>query len=167
MRRIIWIYVLVCCLAIIYISATPTPKTISSDEVPYPEGYRLWTHVKTGLIGPANPNFKFAGGYHHVYANEKAMKGYATGKFDDGSVLVFDVLDAIEQNGNTVESGRKHIDVMVKDSSRYVSTGGWGFEEFDGDSHTQRILSTPAKMQCFSCHASRKNNDYVFSNFRK
>ena len=134
-------------------------------EVPYPEGYRMWTHVKTGLIGPANPNFKFSGGYHHIYANPKAMQGYTTGYFPNGAVLVFDVLDAKEQNGNTLESTRNHVDVMVKDSLKYAATGGWGYEEFKGDSHTERLLTPAVKTQCFNCHSQK--GDFVFSEFRK
>jgi len=140
-------------------------KSTQEDEVPYPEGYRMWTHIKTGLIGPTNPNFQFSGGYHHIYANAKAMQGYTSGYFPEGSVIIFDVLDTKEQNGNTQESSRNHLDVMVKDSLKYASTGGWGYEEFKGDSHTERILTPTKKTQCFNCHA--KKADYVFSEFRK
>ncbi len=173
MRKIILVPTLLCCLCIIYISASTTKESVANREskedveVPYPEGYRMWTHVKTGLIGPTNPNFKTTGGYHHIYANAKAMEGYMTGKFPEGSVLVFDVLDTKEQFGNIAENGRKHIDVMVKDSLKYSSTGGWGYEEFSGDSHTQRVLTPVTKAQCFSCHLTKKSNDFVFSSFRK
>ena len=142
-----------------------TVNRSSDDEVPYPEGYRMWTHVKTGLIGPQNPNFAFSGGYHHIYANAKAMQGYSSGYFPEGSVLVFDVLDTKEQNGNTQESNRNHLDVMVKDSLKYSSTGGWGYEEFNGDSHTERRLTPTVRTQCFNCHAKKDN--YVYSVFRK
>lgn len=172
MRKVILIPALLCCLCIIYISASTKSESFQDkqnmeSEVPYPEGYRMWTHVKTGLVGPTNPNFQVAGGYHHIYANAKGMEGYTTGKFPEGAILVFDVLDTFEQNGNTAENKRKHIDVMVRDSVKYASTGGWGFEEFSGDSHTQRVLSSVAKMQCFNCHTRRKDNDFVFSSFRK
>lgn len=150
-----------------FLAATAfSPGKFSADpEVPYPEGYRMWTHVKTGLIGPSNPNFQSSGGYHHIYANEKAMQGYTSGYFPEGSVLVFDVIDAKEQNGNTQEANRKHVDVMVKDSLQYAATGGWGYEEFGGDSHTNRLLTTTVRTQCATCHA--KMSDKVFSEFRK
>jgi hypothetical protein len=135
------------------------------NEMPYPEGYRAWTHVKTGLVGPTNPNFAISGGYHHIYANEKAMQGYSNGYFPEGSVIIFDVINIKEQNGNIQETDRKHLDVMLKDSIKYRSTGGWGYEEFEGDSHTIRNLTEANKIQCFNCHA--KNTDYVFSMFRK
>ncbi|WP_315824586.1 cytochrome P460 family protein [Paraflavitalea speifideaquila] len=133
-------------------------------QVPYPEGYRMWTHVKTGLVGPSNPGFRFNGGFHHIYANALAMQGYTTGHFPNGSILVFDVIDMKEENGNTLEAGRNHVDVMVKDSLKYASTGGWGYEEFKGDSHTQRLLTTAAKNQCYTCHTQQAG--FVFSVLR-
>lgn len=150
---------------ITFIGGFTFAKSAKEAEVNYPEGYRKWTHIKTGLIGPTNPNFRFSGGFHHIYANEKAMQGYTSGYFPNGAILVFDVLDTKEQNGNTLESGRKHLDVMVKDSLKYAGTGGWGYEEFKGDSHTERLLTSAAKNQCFNCHA--KQADFVFSEFRK
>lgn len=145
-------------------SFTFMPAT-QEPEVAYPDGYRMWTHIKTGLIGPTNPNFRFAGGYHHIYANALAMQGYNTGYFPKGSIIVFDVLDTKEENGNTMEAARNHVDVMVRDSVKYASTGGWGYEEFKGDSHTERLLTPAAKTQCYNCHTQKA--DHIFSEFRK
>lgn len=135
------------------------------NEIPYPEGYRYWVHIKTTLVGPESPSFKLNGGYHHIYANEKAMQGYTSGHFPEGAVIVFDVLGIKQQNGNMLEDSRAHIDVMVKDSLKFAGTGGWGYEEFKGDSHTERTLTSTTKTQCFNCHA--KKDDYFFSEFRK
>src|SRR5262249_9654875 len=51
-------------------------KPASYPSVPYPVGYRDWTHVKSNLIGPESPMYKQIGGYQHVYANKKGMEGY-------------------------------------------------------------------------------------------
>jgi len=152
-------------LCAVIISSSFLKQGEALNEILYPEGYRSWVHVKTKLVGPANPNFKTNGGYHHIYANAKAMEGYGSGYFPDGAVLVFDVLDIKEQGGNTQEGNRKRLDVMVKDSLKYPATGGWGYEEFNGDSHTERSLTPAARMQCFNCH--QQKHDYVFSKFRK
>ena len=155
--------VLLIVTSVIVLAALPLNEPYQQTEVPYPEGYRMWTHIKTGLIGPSNPNFQFSGGFHHIYANTKAMQGYNSGYFPEGSILVFDVLDAKEQNGNTREDSRNHIDVMLKDSIKFISTGGWGYEEFKGDSHTERVPIL--KTQCFNCHA--RTTDFIFSEFRR
>jgi Cytochrome P460 len=139
----------------------------SNDEVPYPVGYRTWTHVRTALIGPQSPAFGSFGGLHHIYANGKAMEGYRAGRFPDGSVLVFELLETREKEGVTTEGPRKRVGVMVKDSKRYAETGGWGFESFQGDSQTERRLNAESRMACFKCHEPLKDRDFVFSEFRK
>src|SRR5262245_25463284 len=139
----------------------------SNDEVPYPMGYRMWTHVRTVLIGPQSPAFESFGGLHHIYANEKAMEGYRAGRFPDGSVLVFELLETRENAGVTTEGQRKRVGVMVKESKLYAETGGWGFESFLGDSRTVRRLNAEGRIACFKCHEPQKDRDFVFSEFRK
>ena len=144
------------------------PQRAAPDStVPYPNGYRKWVHVGTTLVGPQSPFFASSGGIHHIYANEKAVKGYETGTFPDGSTVVFDLLDTKELNGATIEGPRKRIDVMVKDAQRFPSTAGWGFERFIGDTETNPALTAEQKANCFSCHEKRKGQDYVFSTLRK
>jgi len=135
--------------------------------VDYPQGYRAWTHVKTALVGPASPSFKQVGGFHHIYANPQAVEGYRTGKFPQGAMLVFDVLQAQDDGkGTTSEGPRRHIDVMQKDSAKFAVTGGWGYGEFRGDSQTERPLDDKAIQACHTCHATAKA-DSVFSKLRK
>lgn len=102
-----------------------------------------------------------------IYANEKAMEGYRTGRFPDGSVLVFELLETRESGGVTTEGARRRVGVMVKESKRYSETGGWGFESFQGDSQTERRLTAETRIACFTCHAQQKDRDFVFSEFRK
>ena len=150
-------------LAVLLVTVAGFTITSSAgDEAPYPEGYRKWTHIKTGLIGPQSAAFKTTGGYHHIYGNDKAMEGYTSGNYPDGSIIVFDVLETIEKDGNTLEGKRRHIDVMYKDAVKYAATGGWWFEEFKDK--TQRLLNTDRRKICSDCHASQKNG--VFSIFR-
>lgn len=118
-------------------------------------------------MGPQSPFFARVGGLHHIYANEKAMEGYRTGRFPEGSVLVFDVFETQEAAGATLEGPRRFIDVMQKDSKRFAATGGWGYEEFKGDSQTERALTPKTAQECHACHAAAKDYDSVFSRFRK
>jgi hypothetical protein len=139
----------------------------SDDMVAYPSGYRQWAHVKSALVGPQSPIYERYGGLHHIYANDKAVEGYRTGQFQDGSVIVFDLLETQESKGVTSEGSRRFIDVMVKDHQRFATTGGWGFEEFKGDSQTERVLSAQARTACYNCHAQQKDRGGVFSAWRK
>jgi len=158
------ILVLLIVIGIIFISFNEVPKHETEEVVPYPEGYRDWTHVKTYIVGPKSPAFKFIGGFNHVYANEKAMLGYKTGHFPNGSVIVSDVIQAKEDSVDIREGARHHLDVMVRDSIKYADVGGWRFEEFQGDSPT-RLLTPQTRVVCSNCHTKQK--DMVFSVYRK
>jgi hypothetical protein len=141
----------------------------SGDEVQYPKGWREWTHIKSHLIGPKSAVYPTLGGFQHIYANEKGMEGYRTGNFPEGSILIYDFLEGIEDSsGATAEGPRRFTSVMVRDSKRYASTGGWGFEEFRGDSETDRMIGqAAAPTKCFACHQKVKDNNFVFSAYRK
>lgn len=133
--------------------------------VPYPEGYRNWTHVKSMVILPGHPLHESFGGIHHLYANAKALAGYKTGRFADGSVIVFDLLAASSADNAISEGTRKVVGVMVK-GKQYAATGGWGFEGFKGDSKTERAVGANAATACFQCHTSQRARDFVFSAWR-
>lgn len=153
-------------LLVTFVSTLPQ-RAAPDATVSYPDGYRKWVHVGTTLVGPQSPFFASNGGIHHIYANDQAMKGYETGKFPDGAILVFDLLDTKEINGATIEGPRKRIDVMLKDTQRFPGTGGWGFERFLGDSQTNPALTEEKRTLCFNCHEKSKAQDFVFSKFRR
>jgi hypothetical protein len=156
-----FITVALACVAIVLLSfRSATPE----NGIAYPEGYRDWTHVKTYIVGPKNPAFKLIGGFNHVYANDAALKGYSTGDFPDGSIIVSDVVSTVEDSITIRESDRHHIDVMVKDNNRFAGNG-WGFESFRGDSHSEKMLATDIVNRCVNCH--KKDKNMVFSEFRK
>jgi hypothetical protein len=135
----------------------------SAPPVAYPEGYRAWRHVKSMVIEPGHALYDTFGGIHHIYANSLALEGYGRGSFPDGAIIAFDLL-AADRGGQAVSEGsRKLIGVMVKDRTRYASTGGWGFEGFKGDSRTERLVGDAASTACFACHESQAGHDYVFS----
>ena len=135
----------------------------ADGEVAYPQGFRAWAHVRTGTIGPANPAFAHFGGMHSIYANKPALAGYRTGRFQDGSVLVFDVLAMTTDKDIGVAGDRRLIDVMEKDSKRFKATGGWGYGEFKGSSHSERtLLQAQAASNCHACHQTRTKTDSVF-----
>ena len=126
----------------------------------------MWVHVKSSIIGPQHPRFAENGGIHHFYANAKAMEGYRSGKFEDGSVLVDDLLETKDAGGGvTAEGPHRRVAVMVKEAKQFRDTGGWGFEIFKGDDHPQATLDKDGKGRCYACH--QKGKDAVFSSFRK
>jgi hypothetical protein len=139
-----------------------------ASRVPFPDGYRTWFHVKSATTNEGNPAFARFGGIHHIYANPLAVKGFESGDFADGSVIVFDLLEFTTQpNQTTTEGARRHVDVMAKDRVRFKDTGGWGFEEFKPATGKAGVLSNEAAQACFKCHAGRKEQGGVFSSIRQ
>jgi hypothetical protein len=114
-----------------------------------------------------HPLFATFGGIHHVYANKTAADAFRkkSAVFPDGSILVFDLLDSPNQAGAFTESKRKLLAVMVKDSKQHSKTGGWGFEAW-GEGDASKRLVQDANKQCFACHSSQKNSDFVYSAWR-
>lgn len=147
-------------------AASAGASRASARDVPYPEGYRRWVHVSSQLIGPGSPMHASVGGLHHIYANETAMAGFAQRRFPEGSVFVFDVLNVETSKDVTSETTRRLLNVMVKDSTNFAATGGWGYEEFKGDTR-ERILEEPRRAQCAQCHATKKEQGFIFSAFRE
>jgi len=135
-------------------------------EVSYPEGYRGWTHVKSMVIEKGHSLYETFGGIHHVYANDIALKAMKSGKpYPDGSVLIFDLLEAKHVPSAITEGSRKVLGVMEKNAKKFAGTGGWGFQGFKGDTRDRAV--TDGKAQCFQCHTAQKTSNYVFSTYRK
>jgi hypothetical protein len=157
----------IACAALVILALAFSASARQDESVPYPSGYRQWAHVKSTLVGPESKAFASNGGLHHFYANDKAMEGYRTGKFPDGSILIDDLLDVQpgKSQGTTVEGSRKRLAVMVKNEKRYASTGGWGFEIFKADTQAGS-LATEGRGACFECHQSAPR-DSVFTELRK
>lgn len=75
------------------------------------------------VIEKGHPLFASFGGIHHLYANPAAVRGYQAGKFPDGAAIVFDLLEAKQGEGATVEGARKVVGVMAKSRAKYGATG--------------------------------------------
>jgi hypothetical protein len=134
-------------------------------SIPFPNDFRKWMHVKTAIITSSHPAASVEGGLHHIYANSNAAQGYASGRFPEGSIIVYELLEAREKDGVIYEGPRRRVDVMVKDSAAFRATGGWGFARFR-ESEVQSELTDQARLDCFECHRRAAEHDSVFSRIR-
>lgn len=151
-----------------FTSVIGVAMAVAADaEVPYPRGYREWHHVKSMVIEQGHPLFGAFGGIHHLYANDAAMRGYRAGRFPDGAILVFDLLDAVHEGNAISEGARKVVGVMHKDANKYAATGDWGFEGFGGGDPDARVVGDNAASACFACHQPQRMQDYTFSRLRE
>lgn len=135
-----------------------------ADAVQYPDGFRRWVHVGTGVILPGGTLPESEQGMHHIFANQKAVDGYASGDYPDGSIIVYELRQAEQKNGVITEGERRRIDVMIKDSNLHKGTGGWRFERFMGNSQTEdAVAAHDAASTCYQCHSNAKAHGSVFS----
>ena len=139
----------------------------ATAPIAYPDGFRAWTHIASGVVGPASPAAPKYEGVHHIYANAAALEGYRSGRFADGAVIVYDQWSAVQPGGDSTAAGeRKFIDIMVRDSRRFAATGGWGYTEFQGAQKTRVEAIEQNPKGCDGCHQRAPGQDRVFSAWR-
>lgn len=135
----------------------------ATETVQYPDNFSRWVHVSTGIVLPgADSRLMSEEGMHHIFANGKAVEGYPSGDFPNGSIIVYELREIEQKDGVIREGKRKRVDVMIKDSTLYKDTGGWRFERFWGNDQTQDALHDSGTM-CFACHSKANTHGSVFS----
>lgn len=148
-------------LALIVFAACAVPW--AAEPALFPGEFRVWVHVKSVVIMPgANSQMKSEEGMHHIFANQKAADAFASGDFPDGSMIVYELRDAQQNNGVITEGDRRRVDVMIKDSTRYSATGGWRFERFWANDQGQDAIKDSGA-GCFACHEKAKGHGFIFS----
>jgi len=129
--------------------------------VTIPEGYRQWELVAPALEDePLNE-------LRAVVGNSTAVEAYRAGTlpFPDGSVLVklaWKRRQSPEFEPASGPGAATTVQIMVKDSKKYATTGSWGFGRFIGG----KPVDEAQHQTCFACHEARvKGRDFVFTRF--
>jgi hypothetical protein len=166
MKTRVPVILFVASLLLAALAAFAQGKAPGGNPVPYPEGYRSWTHVKSMWLGSKHALATPFAGLHHVYGNDAAVAALKSKKpFPKGAVLVFDLFEAPLDGEAIAEGKRKFTGVMHRDDRLYKETGGWGFEAFAQDSKVERLVNDKGT-SCFACHQSRSAQDFVFTELR-
>jgi hypothetical protein len=139
--------------------------------VTIPPGYRDWKMIAVDhlLAGKADQ-------LRAQLGNEIVIEAFKQEKlpFPDGTIIVaLHWNRVLSEDNNKVLAGPfpgaqsfvvgspVNMQVMVKDSKKYVATGGWGFGDFeDGKPAAQAVHRT-----CFPCHEPAKGRDVVFTHY--
>ncbi|HEV2400175.1 MAG TPA: cytochrome P460 family protein [Candidatus Sulfotelmatobacter sp.] len=132
-----------------------------------PDGYRDWRWISSAH---EEDNLHSIGA---VLGNDVAINAYREGKlpFPDGAIIAalhYRYVRSEENNRvfgqaqSFVPGSPTNIQVMVKDSTKYAATGGWGFGHFgtDGKPGAAAFMKT-----CFPCHEKAKATDLVFTRY--
>jgi hypothetical protein len=118
-----------------------------------------------------------AGGLNDIRAilgNDVAVKAFRDGtrSFPDGAViarLAWQYVSSVENNAifgqaqSFIPGASTSVQFSVKDSQRYVGTGGWGYGQFEDrkPNRSKALLNT-----CAACHArASKVDDFVFTRY--
>ena len=171
MKRISLLLIAVVILAGIIIFTAPAHMRADDSAAPIyvteiPPGYRDWR-----LISVSHEAGKL-NSIGAVLGNDVAIEAYREGKlpYPDGTILAalhYGHVASAENNKvfgqaqSFVPGSPTNIQFMVKDSTKYAATGGWGFATFvDGKP------AAPASMKsCYPCHNQAKSSDLVFTHY--
>jgi Cytochrome P460 len=140
--------------------------------VKIPAGFRDWKVIAVDqLLVPGKTDQLRA-----QLGNEIAFKAFKEGTlpFPDGSVIAAIHWNRVRSEYNEkilggpfpgaqsfVVGSPVNVQFMVKDSTKYAATGGWGFADFkDGKAGDKALHET-----CFPCHVPAKDRDYVFTHY--
>ena len=172
MRKIV--YLLITLVMVAGIVAFTALASGDADEeaaplfgVRIPPGYRDWR-----LISVAHEEGNL-NDMRAILGNDVAINAYREGKlpFPDGTIIARLAWSYVPSEENNKVFGRSQsfvagppangVQFMVKDSTKYASTGGWGFAQFnDGKPADAAVHNT-----CFSCHQHVKDRDFVFTRY--
>jgi hypothetical protein len=173
MRRIAFLLAAVAALVCVVAATAPSPG--SADEAAarigagkLPRGYRDWRLISVAREEGALDDIRA------VLGNDAAIRAYREGRtaFPDGTIVARLAwsYDASEENNKTFGRAQSFVaghpkngvQFMVKDSTRYVSTGGWKYAQFDDG---KPLVDAATLQSCFDCHKAIKDRDFVFTRY--
>lgn len=142
--------------------ALKIPVRPAPNGITMPEGYKNWK-----MIAPSHRTDNNT--LRVILGNEKAIQAARYGRtnpWPDGSILAKLVWkDKTHEKWQTatIPGEFVHAEFMIKDSTKYTETGGWGFARWKGLTQEPYGKDADFVQECFGCHTPMKNNDYVFT----
>jgi len=133
-----------------------------------PPGYRDWRLIS---LAHEEGNLHSLGA---ILGNNVAIEAYRKGQipYPDGTIIA--ALHyrhvASEENNKIFGKSQSFIpgaptntQFMIKDSTKYASTGGWYFAHFNTDG--KAVTDAATLRSCYECHAREKDRDLVFTQY--
>ena len=143
------------------------PETVPIFGLALPDGYRDWKLISVAREEGTIQDIRA------ILGNDVAINAYREGKlpFPDGTIIARLAwsLDPSEENNKAfgrdqsfvAGAPKNGVQFMVKDSTRFASTGGWGFAQFDNGKPASEALHS----KCFACHTPAQARDFVFTRY--
>ena len=188
MKQIIFALLGVGALAGAVVTVSPVSGQSDGGAAPIygiklPEGYRDWRLIAVASLTSkkSDPALMEAQMAHKQLraqlGNDIAIKAFREGKlpFPDGAMIAALHWNEVSSDGNkvlaigfpgagldsSVPESAVNVQFMIKDSTKYAATGGWGFADFTNGRPGGEALH---KM-CFPCHQPAKDHDFVFTHY--
>jgi hypothetical protein len=163
-RAYTWVLAAAVAASIVAASPLTSIRAKADDASPIygvtiPDEYRQWQ-----LVAPSQETDPL-NELRAILGNTVSMKAYREEilPFPDGAILVklaWKHVQSDEFHAAYVPGAATTVQVMVKDSRKYASTGGWGFGRFVNG----KPVDEAQHETCFGCHqANVKDHDLVFS----
>ena len=134
-----------------------------------PPGYRDWRLISVAREEGTLDDIRA------VLGNDIGIKAYREGTrpFPEGTIIARLAWGLVPSEENNKAFGRAQsfvagppkngVQFMVKDSTKYASTGGWGYAHFeDGKPADVTVLKS-----CYPCHEAFKDRDFVFTEYAR
>ncbi|MGV8916970.1 MAG: cytochrome P460 family protein [Pseudomonas sp.] len=150
--------------------STPNADTQGSPifGVTLPPGYRNWQLVSIAHEEGDKPDIRA------IQGNDIAMKAFREGTlpFPDGAIiarLAYKYEPSAQNNAvfgrdqSFVAGDPTNVQIEIKDSKRYASTGGWGYGQFENGkpNPSEKIVNS-----CFACHTKLPPaTDLIFTQY--
>jgi hypothetical protein len=181
MKQITFLLAALAAVAGLIVFAAPVSGHADEEAAPIygvtiPPGYRDWKLIAVSEIAAGDKSQLRA-----EFGNDIAIKAFKEGTlpFPDGSIVIAQHWAKVSSPDNDkvlatapmvaglnspksfVPGSFINMQIMVKDSQKYASSGGWGFADFkDGKPGDEALHKT-----CFPCHAPAKAHDYVYTRY--
>jgi hypothetical protein len=143
--------------------------------VTVPAGYRDWRLISVKRLTGAESKLKQL---RAQLGNDLAIMAFREGKlpFPDGAIIAAlhwnevssDADNQVLASGfpgagleSSFAGSAVNVQFMVKDSTKYAATGGWGYADFTNGKPGDEALHA----KCFPCHQPAKDRDYVFTRY--
>ncbi|MCC6984680.1 MAG: cytochrome P460 family protein [Bauldia sp.] len=138
-------------------AVAPAPNGIAM-----PEGYKDWRVI--GVSARTDNNT-----LRIIIGNDLAVEAARAGQtnpWPEGTIigkLVFPQRADPNWAAANVPDGFRHAEFMIKDTTAYASTGGWGYARWLGPEQTPFGADANFAQECFACHVPVASRDYVFT----
>jgi hypothetical protein len=123
------------------------PERLVGTDLTLPKNPQRWAYV--GARVGTDPRDPFPG-FRVVVANALAVRAREEGRRTErGAKFAQYVYEPSHSSAGIGQGALLRVNLIVQDSEKYASTGGWGFASFDGSG---RSIPLEPGADCVVCH---------------